>query len=138
MPQIELFENEQIKQIENFPNYYITSFGRVWSEKTHKFLIPTINTRKFYNIYKRLYINLGRQHRFYIHQLVARAFIPNPDNLTEVDHIDGNGLNNHVENLRWVTHNQNMENKVTQEKIKKNTGYYVEIEDIESGKLFQL
>ena len=136
MPQIELYENEQIKQIEAFPNYYITSFGRVWSEYSHKFLSLTVNKRQFYNTYQRQYVNLGKHNRFYVHQLVAKAFIPNPYNLPEVDHIDGNGLNNHVENLRWVTHSQNMKNIITKEKIKQNTGYYIEIEDIQTGEKF--
>lgn len=43
-----------------------------------------------------------------IHQLVARAFIPNPLNLTEVNHIDGNKHNNHISNLEWCTHAENM------------------------------
>lgn len=40
---------------------------------------------------------------FYIHRLVAESFIPNPNNLKEVNHIDGNRLNNFVENLEWVS-----------------------------------
>lgn len=44
----------------------------------------------------------------YIHRLVAQTFIPNPDNLTDVDHIDGDKDNNNVENLRWCTHKQNI------------------------------
>lgn len=133
MPQIELFENEEIKQIDDFPMYYITSFGRVWSMYSQKFLKATINKR---GNHRREVINLGRKNRFYVHQLVANAFIPNPENLPEIDHIDGNGLNNHVDNLRWVTHQQNMKNEITKEKIKKNTGYYCEIEEIATGKLF--
>lgn len=46
----------------------------------------------------------------YIHRLVAEAFIPNPNNYTEVNHIDGNTMNNHADNLEWCTHKQNMEN----------------------------
>lgn len=42
-----------------------------------------------------------------IHRLVAQAFIPNPDNLSEVNHIDYNRSNNMVNNLEWVSHQQN-------------------------------
>lgn len=43
-----------------------------------------------------------------IHRLVAAAFLPNPQNLAEVDHIDGNKQNNRVENLRWISHVDNI------------------------------
>lgn len=42
-----------------------------------------------------------------VHRLIASCFIPNPQNLPEVNHIDGNKLNNQVENLEWVTTRQN-------------------------------
>jgi len=49
----------------------------------------------------------GVYQTYYVHRIVATAFIPNPDNLPEVDHIDGDRTNNAVTNLRWVSRKQN-------------------------------
>ena len=61
-----------------------------------------------------LYYNGKRTHEK-IHRLVAEAFIPNPNNYPEVDHIDTDKTNNAVENLRWCTHSENHLNPLTVE-----------------------
>lgn len=57
--------------------------------------------------------NTGNRKLVSVHRLVAEAFIPNPDNLLVVDHVDRNPKNNHVSNLRWATHLQNILNSDT-------------------------
>lgn len=58
--------------------------------------------------YKRVGISLPDGLKFFtVHRLVARKYIPNPDNLPCVNHKDGNKLNNHKDNLEWCTHREN-------------------------------
>ena len=53
----------------------------------------------------------GKHKKMFVHRLLALTFIPNPNNLPCVDHIDRNRCNNHLSNLRWVSHQENMDNK---------------------------
>ena len=84
--------------------YAITSCGKVWSYRRKKFLKPNHNK----DGYLQVGLNKnGKRKSFFIHRLVALAYIPNPDNLTTVDHIDENKEHNYVNNLRWMTREEN-------------------------------
>ena len=92
--------------IEGYNGYQVSNKGRVKSFKNGRILI--LKLWKVPQGYMRVGLrnNLGGSHRF-VHILVAKAFIPNPKNLPEVDHINGIKTDNRVENLRWVTRSQN-------------------------------
>lgn len=89
-------------------DYYVTPEGFIYSKKTFRFLEPSLNSFGYATVEIRFKIN-GTVHvkRCFVHRLVAIAFIDNPENKPEVNHEDGNKLNNHVSNLKWVTSSEN-------------------------------
>jgi len=102
------YSGEIWREIPSRPKYQVSNLGRIRRIKT-KIGLPyckplTVQMPNKYQAY--VTINLQRK-RFYIHRLVALAFIPNPNNLPQVNHIDGNKANNAVYNLEWVTRSEN-------------------------------
>ena len=96
-----------MKDIKGYEGLYaITSCGKVWSYRNKKFLKPVINHKGY--LYVILYKNNERKKYYRIHRLVAEAYIPNPDNLPQVDHIDNDKTHNYVNNLQWITNRDNV------------------------------
>ena len=92
-------------------NYIIYEDGRIFSKKFNRFIKSTLDKRKDRPInkcyYKVCLYKNGKRYTKSIHRLVAEAFIPNPNNLEMVDHIDQNPQNNDITNLRWCSRSTN-------------------------------
>ena len=97
-------EIEIWRPVVGYENYEVSNLGRVKSLNYNKTGREEILKHKIVKGYLRL--NLckdSKTHSFFIHRLVAQAFIPNPDNLPQVNHIDECKTNNRVENLEWCS-----------------------------------
>ena len=101
-------------EINNHPNYLIYEDGRVYNKKFNKFRKTIINKQNGY-----LQIEIQGK-KYYIHRLIAIHYIPNPNNLPIIDHIDRNRLNNNISNLRWADHYINNQNIQTNKSNKLN------------------
>ncbi len=112
------FDEDSIKEIYkpiDGYDYEISNTGQVRSVRTGRILKQFL-----VNGYLRVGLSKdGVEKKFYIHRLVAQAFIPNPKNKPQIDHIDGNKQNNRVDNLRWVTSKENNNNPITKQKLVK-------------------
>jgi hypothetical protein len=106
-PTVDIRTGEQWLDVPGYVGLYkVSSHGRVWGVKRQKFLRPWTRGG-----YLSVYLCGGKPKIFSVHRLVALAFIQNPLALTDVDHIDGDKLYNHVGNLRWATHQENCRNR---------------------------
>jgi hypothetical protein len=105
-----LTPEEQWRRVAGYPHYEVSSLGRVKNVTSGRFLRPSVSTRKGKN-YSFLRVCLTNGHGakpYSVHRIAAAAFLgPRPDG-TEIDHADGNPLNNAIENLSYVTHAENM------------------------------
>lgn len=88
--------------IKGYPDYSVSTYGRVKSEKRNK--VKIIQWRETYKGYfkaKPFKAGDNKQPQFFIHRLVALAFIPNPNKYPQVNHKNGNKSDNHYSNLEW-------------------------------------
>jgi hypothetical protein len=96
-----------MKKIKDFEKYTIYEDGRILSARgAGKFLRPILGRGGYYKVCLKDKTK-GRRRWVYIHRLICETFIPNPMMKREINHIDGNKLNNFVTNLEWVTRSEN-------------------------------
>ena len=130
---------ENWKTIENVTNYEVSDLGQIRNTKTNYILKGRLSKSGY------LQVSLTdketkKQENYYIHRLVAIYFLENLDNKREVNHKDGNKLNNNVDNLEWVTPSENQKHrqkilgktKTSQRKIGKFNKNHVLIEEYPS------
>ena len=126
------------KNIEGYPNYQVSNMGRVkrlstgYYRRTEKILRPQLQNNGY------LHIKLSQKDKtkcILVHRLIAQVFIPNPNNLPQVNHINEDKTDNRVENLEWCDrkYNINYGNGISKRvKTNKENGTYKKIGEINS------
>lgn len=100
---------EQGYQIKDIPGweglYACDTEGHVYSYRTNKFLSPSKSKRGYLHV---IFSKDKKRYNYRVQRLIAMTFIDNPYNKEQVNHIDGNKLNNCIQNLEWVTPEENI------------------------------
>lgn len=138
-----------MKDIEGYEGRYaITEDGKVWSypkivKGGHrgKWLKQTLDTDGYLTVH----LFLGSRNKRIqakVHRLVANAYLPNPDNLPAVNHLNGNKADNRSENLEWTTHSENMAHAKANNFVAKETARaaklnWQKVKDIRNSSLSQ-
>lgn len=102
-------ENVEKKELDNYSKYTFYSNGKIWSKSSGKFLERLSDNNGYINS---VFVNdLNERKDWSFHRIIATCFIPNPENKPYVDHKNRNKNDNSVENLRWVTPQENANNR---------------------------
>ena len=99
------------KILEDFPNYKIYKNGDIYSMTSSRMLTPYLAKNGY--MYITLIHGEGKRRNKTLHSLLATAFLDNPNNLTQVNHIDGVKHNNDLNNLEWSSPSHNVRHAFT-------------------------
>lgn len=117
--EVEYTISEEWKPIDEFPNYAVSNKGKVMNLKTGR-ILKHGSTPNGYAIVALCKGDGTKPKMITIHKLVATAFIPNPLNLPQINHIDEDRTNNDVVNLEWVSASKNIRHSIYQRSCKIN------------------
>ncbi len=121
----------EMKDISGYDGLYaVTEDGRVWSYRANRFLKPKKDHGGYLNV---SLWNCNKQKMFKVHRLVANAYLPNPDNLPQVNHIDEDKTNNSISNLEWCNqkYNNNYGTRIERiAKLKSKQVYCIELDRV--------
>ena len=112
---------EVFKEIKGFESYKISNQGKVINKEGLELKHRSLAGRGY------LQVNLWdgkKHHKKYIHRLIAEAFIPNPNNYRTVNHINGNRVDNRIENLEWCN-DEKQQREAFRLGLKKKVGIYL-------------
>lgn len=93
-----------------FDNYLCSEEGEIYSLLTNK-IMKTHNDKDGYQCL-RMTVEKGKAVTVKAHRLIAQTFLPNPENKPQVNHKDGNKMNNAVSNLEWCTNKENQKHAI--------------------------
>ena len=101
---------EEYRKLKEYPMYRIYNTGKIFSEWTGKFIKQFDDNSGYLQV--TVFLDKRERRTIKTHILVAKAFLPNPNNLPEVNHKDCNKKHNSVDNLEWVSKEENMRHAV--------------------------